>query len=233
MDALHKLGGSFTSRDRLASYRRKAEKFTFSTIGKDWRHWRESIAPQVCPIAIDDGKAYTADVHALGEFTDATLIDKEAQRWYCDEDELSREMICPGVAKLRTARFTMYIPLTYHTESSGATHYLRDAERVPRGSDEDAHQSAMRAAARMADNCAEIEAEIEREYRAEEDRNMRAEEARARIHELNRIAIPLIRDAKTYGPEFPLSVCAAIRSRIQAMLEDRAEQWKIIRECTQ
>jgi hypothetical protein len=102
------------------------------------------------------------------------------------------------------------------------------AERVDRGSTEDEHESARNEAARWAYGRAEHEAEIAREddakFRASED----IEDARAEIHDTNKLALALLREIR--GNQYTENVCAALRHRLQEFLADRKRLFARIAE---
>lgn len=84
------------------------------------------------------------------------------QGWYTTEDG-DAGTIRGAVLRIRSARFTQYVPAVIWSDCQGHVAHLTDAERVPRGSDEDTHAQAIREAALRADRLAELAAEQDRE----------------------------------------------------------------------
>ena len=163
------------------------------------------------------------------EFSGGARYLRDTSGFYTDS--YCSETMRGGVVRLRTARFTMYIPCTYHSDWDGASLYYRDAERVPRNATESDHETAAHEAARMAYQWAESEAEIAREdhakYLASED----IERARAEIHNTNKQALALLAEIK--GNQYTDNVCAALRHRLQEFITDRKRQFKVIEERTE
>jgi len=136
--------------------------------------------------------------------------------WYADG--FCSETLRGSVTRIRGARFTLYVPVTGCTGWDGTIHYLADAERVPRGSNEAEHQQAIRDAAATADRCAELEAEQAREddikFHAEqaiEEERENTAEARATFGAL---AVEL-----RQTPTLPPALCLAIRDRLETCRE--------------
>ena len=219
-----------TTRARLRLYRERAAK---SKYNNDWRGHRyaRTWEPAWHNWSKDRREIHAEERDTLGDY----LGDwSEFLRSRCYDatgfynDSYCSDTIRGGVVRLRSARFTMYIPCTYCTGWDGATLYMDMAERVDRGSTEDEHESARNEAARWAYGRAEHEAEIAREedakFRASED----IEDARAEIHEINKHARALL--AEIRGQEFTENVCAALRHRLQEYLSDRRDQFKRIAE---
>jgi len=167
-------------------------------------------------ISTDTRDQYGVDLGAFGN-----------PGWYTDG--FLEETLTGSVTRIRGARFTLYVPVTSHSDWHGTTHYLADAIRVPRGSPEEDHEDAIKAAARMADECARIEAEHAVEGWEEDEAAQRVEEARARIHEINRETLPLLKAIKEAGT-LAAPICEALRGRLAALLANRADQFRIIEE---
>lgn len=87
-------------------------------------------------------------------------------------------------------------------------------------------------AALMAAQLAEREAEKEREHQTEQQAERDIEEAKARIHAINKDALALIRELKTVNAcaSFPPAICAALRARLEAFTSERTEQFDLIKE---
>lgn len=88
-------------------------------------------------------------------------------------------------------------------------------------------QTEKRDAAWLANSMAESDAEKEREenakYRAEQD----IENAREAIHELNKEALPLIKEIKKAG-SFSPAICQALKAQLRTMFNKRKAQFELI-----
>lgn len=227
-----------TTLHRLQQYRHEA------ATGK-WIHpltWRDTKqhhaspwgAPSANNVRGPEGQIYSEQLDQYG--VDLGAVDKLFPRlidhngWYTDNNW--DELIVGHVCRMRTPRGTLYIPATMRTDSDGAVHYVNDAELVPRGATEEAHDLACREAARSADHYAEKEAEDCREDNAKYMAEADIEEAREEIHAINGATLALIREVKRQQKiaDFTPAICGALRDRIADYLRDRAEQFKIIRE---
>lgn len=97
-------------------------------------------------------------------------LAREAGGWYVDSH--CQNTMTGHVVAIRHAKGLEYVPATACPDWDGVTLYLADAIRVPRGSDEAAHDEAIIDAAWAANEAARIEAEAYREdeaaYRAGE-----------------------------------------------------------------
>jgi hypothetical protein len=218
-----------TTRARLKLYRERAAK---SKYNNDWRGHRYARTWEPAwHSGIDKGLIRTDDRDTLGDYL-GDWGDFLRSRCYDAtgfyNDSYCSDTIRGGVVRLRSARFTMYIPCTYCTGWDGATLYFDMAERVDRGSTEDEHEAAKHEAARTAYGRAEREAEVAREdnakYRASED----IAEAKAEIHEINRQALALLAEIK--GNQYTENVCAALRHRLREFLADRKRLFARIAE---
>ena len=218
-----------TTRARLTEYRKRAAANQYGR--NDWRQhkygntwadeWHSGIRA--------DGLILTDNRDTLGDYLGDWLEFLRGRFWEASgffTDDFCAETISGGVVRLRTARFTLYIPATYCTGWDGATLYYAMAERVERGATEGEHEAARAEAARTAYGRAEHEAEIAREdnarHRAAED----IETAREEIHETNKNARALL--AEIRGREFSENVCAALRHRLHEYLADRRRLFKLI-----
>lgn len=177
-------------------------------------------------IYTDNREQYGAD---LG-FADALAPRRVDNRgWFADS--FQGAVIRGSVTRIRGARFTLYVPVTGRSGWDGTGHYLADAERVPRGSDEAAHAEAIADAAATADHCAELEAEQAREddirWRAEQAIEMEREaiqEARAAVHAL----AAELRNT----PALPPTICSTITEAIKTWREQTRASVKRIRDLT-
>jgi len=228
-----------TSKQRLEQYRREAAtgKWVRPLTWRDTRHHHPSPwgAPRPSNARGARGQIYSDSLNQYGNDlgTAHSLFPRliEGDGWYADNWQ--NALIVGHVVKLRSPRGTLYIPATRNTDCDGTTHYLADAERVPRGASEDEHDNACREAARSADHYAEREAEEAREDDAKWQAEQQIEMARARIHEINQQALALLAEtkpARTKKPAYGPAVCEALRTRVRALLADRARQFSIIGE---
>lgn len=194
---------------------------------------RESAqhAADIARISYSDkhAKLYSENVHAVGEYIGhAHQLRKRIKHtgWYAEHHQDA--LIIGGVARLRTSKGTLYIPVTHCDQWDGAVHHLSDAVKVPRGSDEDAHNDALDDAIGYADECARIEAEHASENAARQQAEDDIECAAQRIHELNRDALALIREIKAQGRQCTKAIGKALRAQLQAMLDERREAFATI-----
>lgn len=229
-----------TSKQRLEQYRREAAtgKWSRPLTWRDTRrhHLSPWGAPRPRGARGPRGQIYSDSLNPYGNDLGAAhslfprLIDHKG--WYVDSWQDA--LIVGHVVKLRSPRGTLYIPATRNTDCDGTTHYLADAELVPKGASEDEHDDACREAARSADHYAEREAEEARDFEARGQAEAQIEEARAEIHRVNQQALALLAETKsarqTGGAVFGPAVCEALRARVRALLAARAQQFSIIDE---
>lgn len=215
---------------RLARYRKEASegKWVRPLTWRDTRKHHPNIWATPNNVT-RDGKLFSDSVDQIGDYLGhcSDLLSRDYGAWYADNYQ--DDILTGGVCRMRTSKCTMYIPVTSCTAWDGTIHYLCDAVMVDRGSDQDTHDDAIRDAARMAHECARIEAEEAREedakYLAEQD----IEQARTDIHDINKACLALLREIKQHG-EYSVAVCSALRAQVMSMLADRAKQFRIINE---
>ena len=219
-----------TTRARLRLYRERAEK---SKYNQDWRAhkygntwnapWHSGIRPD--GIILTDGRDTLGDyLGDWGQFLRGRGWD--ALGFYVDS--WCSETMRGGVVRIRAARFTLYVPCTYCTGWDGATLYFGMAERVERGATEPDHETAANEAARTAYGRAEHEAEVSREDDAKQRAADDIHDARAEIHDTNKLALALLREIR--GNQYTENVCAALRHRLQEFLADRKRLFARIAE---
>ena len=211
---------------RLARYRALAVKYP----SHDWRYWKQSIAAQANNVRNEKGAILSDSTDQYGRYLgDSHELVKSrgmSRGWYADN--FQDELVVGGVARLRGAKYTLYIPVTHNTGCDGTVHYLADAVTVDRGSSQDDHDTAIADAARIAYYpCAEYEAEECREGDGKDKAEPRTIEAREEIHRLNNEVIPLIWEIKSAAPYTP-KVRAALRDRISDYLTERREAFATI-----
>lgn len=222
-----------TTRARLNLYRNRAAGNKYST---DWRShkygntwnmpWHSGIR--------EDGLILTDDRDTLGDYLgDWTELNGGA-RYLRDTtgfytDDIRIETIRGGVVRLRTARFTMYIPCTYCTGWDGATLYFSMAERVERGATEDDHETARNEAASTAYGRAEHESDVAREDDAKQRAAEDIDDARGEIHSLNRRTLGLLAEIRKAGTFSP-AICQALTNQVRDSLALRRELFSRIAE---
>ena len=220
-----------TTRARLTEYRRRAAANQYGR--NDWRthkygntwhtEWHSGIRP--------DGLILTDNRDTLGDYLGDWGQFLRGRCWDATGfyiDDFYSETIRGGVVRLRSARFTLYIPCTYCTGWDGANLHYKYAERVERGATEEAHEAAIREAAATAYGRAEREGEEALEDFARQRAADDIEDARAEIHETNKAARALL--AEIRGNEFTENVCAALRHRLHEYLADRKRLFAKIAE---
>lgn len=144
----------------------------------------------------------------LAGFADEVLRSIRHRGWYVDE---SLDDVYRGVVYQLPARHgrTRYLYGYADPWNPGAAWLCFD----PCDDKDDA--------ARWADRIAERCAEAEREYRERENARLAAEEARERLHALNRRTLRLLADAR--ATSLPASVCEVVRTALCDVLRERAE----------
>lgn len=215
---------------RMASYKAKAEKNPGYERMAEWRYW-------VRPTIKDNGLGrcpegfYSYQPGAIGDYlgnVPDVMKRADAYRWhdyttgyYTNEDY--HETIAGGVERIRSSKGTHYVPVTSYSDSDITTYYMSDAVLVPKGAGEEFHKNAMREAAISADGLADGLAEKEREWNeawAAGNAYMTAGEELLNA----RKAFKAIRsELKTVTPGNTPAICAAIRSRIAAIVADMSE----------
>lgn len=214
-----------TIKARLATYRaRYAQALNKSPQG--WKGHIYGRAPLACdaPNSIrgPEGQIYSDRLDQYG----SVIIEKGLLWVYADNFQDS--LIYPAVTRLRTARGALYIPCTYCTGWDGTIHYLKDAEHLAKGADENAHEQAQREALRTAQQYAEIEAERAREDDAKFQAELQTETARETITQNRQAARALaaeIRKLAGCGP----SVRTALREKLQSLRQSSAEAHGLIK----
>lgn len=219
-----------TTKQRLQYYRAMAAKYP----GRDWRDWINRGRTFAAPSNArgEDGRIYSEALGQYGEPLGAAhalfprMLDHTG--WYADNFQDS--LIVGHVCRMRCPKGTLYIPATVNTDCDGTVHYINDAELAPKGATEEEHDQACREAARSADHYAEKEAEKAREAEAKDRAEQDTMEARKAIHEVNKAALALIREAKAQPGGYTPAVCAAVRASITGYLRERSEHFATIAE---
>jgi hypothetical protein len=217
-----------TTKQRLEHYRAMAAKYP----GRVWRDWinrgltfaapsnARGPAGQIFSETLDQYGQPLGAAHALFP----RMLDYNG--WYADN--FQDALIVGHVCRMRCPRGTLYIPATVCTGWEGTVHYINDAALAPKGATEEQHDQACREAARSADHYAEKEAEKSREAEAKDRAEQDIMEARKAIHEVNKAALALIREAKAQPGGYTPAVCAAVRASIAGYLRERAEHFAAI-----
>lgn len=220
-----------TTRARLRLYRERASSNKYTS--DDWRKLRFADtwgAPWFN--RSEDGRKIYADSrdtlgNYLGDWGDLCRhLGREATGFYADG--YCSDVIQGGVERIRTAKGTLYVPVTYCTGWDGVTYYMADAELVAKGSPEDDHEKAQKEAANSAYYRAEREAEQSREDDAKQRAEDDIEQKRAEIHNINKAARALLSEIR--GREFTENVCAALRHRLHEYLAERRQCFRTIAE---
>lgn len=220
-----------TTRGRLNLYRKRASE---SKWANDWRNHKYGNtwgAPWI-NWSKDRRKIYTEARDTLGDYL-GDWGDLYPWRPYRDAtgfyvDNYCIETMRGGVERIRTARGTLYVPVTYCTGWDAVTYYMAAAEMVERGSPEEDHDKAKSEAARTAYDYAEQEADRCREDDAKERAKDDIHDRRTEIHDINKAARALL--AEIRGQEFTENVCAALRRQLQEYLAERRKCFAVIKE---
>lgn len=222
-----------TTRGRLNLYRKRATDSKWSndwrkqrypsTWGTPWHNWSEDRRKIYA-----DGRDTLGDY--LGDWGDLRpWLAREATGFYADS--FYHDVIRGGVERIRGARFTLYVPVTYCTGWDGVTYHMSAAERVERGEDQDAHDRAIQEACGSAYHYAEREGERAREDDAKQRAADDIHDRRTEIHDINKATRALL--AEIRGKEFTENICAALRHRLQEYLADRRKCFEVIKERTE
>jgi hypothetical protein len=212
------------AQNRLNLYRKRAEA-TQNEYYKNWRVCRygmmKGYRKQCAEFTHNDGKIYADSLDVIGcKVADAhEIINLNYTGFFCDSCQSG--VIRGAVVKLRSARGTHYIPATYCTEWDVVTLYISNAENVPKGADECAHDNAKREAARSSDHYANREAETARDDDAKFQAEQKIEEYREEITQSRaevREIVQAIREQRQAGAINPV-ICKALINKIHELRE--------------
>jgi hypothetical protein len=137
--------------------------------------------------------------------------------WYTNDETDIADLAKGAVFSIKTPNGRVYMPgIVYceNTKSGGinsAVVFLKEQH----DNQEDA--------ARSADGEAESAAEECREFYEKDGKEQRIEAAKEEIHELNKQALPLIKEIKAAGRNFTPAICQALKGDIASMLRERTE----------
>jgi hypothetical protein len=211
--------GQATMKRKLKDLREKSIFHTGTAANwKKFRYTRLNDGPK-CTIDQDKTKIYADSVHDFfGDYVgdSSELISRLRHTgWY--GDNMQHSLIKGGVCRLRTSKGVLYIPLVRSDQYEGVTLFLNQAVRVSTSMD---HDEAKQQAARIADRCAEREAEESREYDAKDRAAQRIEELKESIHEINKKALALMAEIKKAGTFSP-NICEALTGTLRTMLRTK------------
>lgn len=213
-----------TAVNRLARLRRAAFEFKQrrpeSTHHHDWRNWvvrcvkpkRTWRDPENVHVL------YVDSLDALGwrKVGDAhEIVRLNHTGWYADNYQDNLVIGCVLQLPSRKGE-EQYVPATYNSDWDTATVYLNEI-----GPDKDA-------AARWADQNAEREAEVSREYEARDQAKQEIAEAREAIHTINKEVLPALKELK--GASLTPAICSMVRAGITELLCDRRAQFNTIKK---
>lgn len=169
---------------RLQTYRERATAYG--------RPWQEVRYPSTLPFGTTftgtgpKGQRYTEQTDTYGTIVltcdDRTRSSRSDNTgWYADSFQDS--LVKYGVARISTPKGRLYVPVTWNTDSVGATYHFADRILVPKNDpvhkdsydSESTHSEAIQDVMRYADSCAEYEAEECREYAAKDAAEQRIE----------------------------------------------------------
>ena len=219
-----------TTRARLQLYKTRAKASQWSN---DWRKHmaHDTWAKNYHSWATDRRKIYADERDTLGDYLGDWGAFLRGRCWDATgfySDSFCSDTIQGGVERIRGAKFTLYVPVTYCTGWDGVTYHMADAYPVERGSKEEDHEDARRDAAMLAYTIAEREAERARNDDAKQRAADDIENARAEIHEINKNARALLTEIR--GQVFTGQVCEALRFRLDRYLDERRRCFSIIGE---
>lgn len=187
---------------------------------KPWQRHRLQYWAPANNVRGDKGQIFTDGRDQYGRdmgFSDVLAPRRvESCGWYADQWQSA--VIRGSVCRIRTSRATLYVPVTGCSGWDGTAHHMADAERVPRGSDEAAHDEAIRDAAARADRLAEIEAEEAREYDMRESAEQAIEEERETIR-AERARVHALAGELRNTPALPPAICSTITQAIKTCRE--------------
>lgn len=158
-----------------------------------------------------DGKIYVHDTADYAPVVwDSQPDNKRGTTGYY-ADNCQHTVICWCVIKIapanrKHAREAIYAPVTYGTGYEGVTIHVD-------------HSGSLDDAKRRGEQLAEREADESREYHAKDQAEQRIEEARERIHEINKTVIPCLKELRTVT--LSSAICGVLRSKIMDYLSER------------
>lgn len=187
---------------------------------KPWQRHRLQCWTPANNVRGDKGQIFTDARDQYGRdlgFSDVLAPRRvESCGWFADQWQ--DDVIRGSVTRIRGARFTLYVPVTGCSGWDGTIHHTAHAERVPRGSDEAAHDEAIREAAARADRLAELEAEDAREYDMR-DRVEQAIEAERETIRAERARVHALAAELRNTPALPPAICSTITAAIKTCRE--------------
>lgn len=226
---------------RLEMYKAGEEKLIANYPGcvPAFYSWREKgnrypkapVLVRRTPERSQDGKEFYLDNldqwPGTNEGDASDIIRLDHTGWYADTYQFT--LIRGAVVSVRNphvlnddGEHKIYFPAVYTCENTkraevyNATVYASE----PCASKEEA--------ARIADSYAEREADESQDADAKYRAEQQIEDSRAEIHELNREALPLIREIKAHPQGYAAPVCSAIREKLDRILADREHLFRRI-----
>jgi hypothetical protein len=201
------------AKNRLALYKKRAAESRHPRTWKECRYGTMAGYRKRCAeFTHHEGVIYADSFNLIGDkVADAhELVNLRHTGYWVSHFALIRG----AVVCLKTSRGAYYIPATYCTEWDGITLHMKNAEIVPKGSDNDAHTSAKCEAALFSNECARYEAERanedDKKYRAEE----KVRELREELEQTRTGVRDLIREIKAHGAFSP-AICATLRRTLR------------------
>lgn len=216
--------------NRLQAYKANAEKMTKNYPGQSADTWKNNRYPKPAILSKSsltrsaDGKQFFIDNlddfpgSIVGDAGDIVRMDYKG--WYTDNDQ--RDTMTGAVIAIRNPHKTdedgahkQYMPATYHSDWDSATVHNE-------------FYDCKDEAARAADHYAEREADQCREFDAKDQAEQQILTLREELHDLNREALPLIKEVKGYTWKYQGPVCDAIKEKLIRIIRERSEAFEKI-----
>jgi hypothetical protein len=205
-------------------------KYSGDTMRERRRALASMMGPELSAPDADTALYWAADDSALTLCEEFDPCPFEHTGWYVDEYRY--EMIRPAIAPLPGSVFRKLVfPAASHSDADYRPVYLAEAVEVDFEDCTSAYNAnaarreAEIEALRLADRCAELSAEEEREYRIKNRAEMEAEEARDERKALADTVRALASELRS-APPLPPTVCAVVREKLQSVLARRQELWE-------
>lgn len=199
-------------KSRLSFYKKE--------YGKNWREfikYRDGWTKYgQCPETLsEDRKTLFASYEfnqQIGYADEFVRLDHNG--WFEDEDGISGTL--RGVVlKIRSAKYTLYVPGVVFSDSQSHFANIDEAFTVPRGSEEDSHDEAIKEAALLADGIAEIEAEKCREHNARYSIECQIEDKQTEIANIRKEVKSLISGIRK--SKLDSTLCEHIKKQISGL----------------
>lgn len=228
---------------RLETYKAAAaesiERWGAGNHYADWKNNRHPKAPVLYRGDLNrsqDGKEFYLDNldqwPGTNEGDASDIIRLDHTGWFADNEQFT--LIRGAVVSVRNphalnddGEHKVYFPAIYYTENT-----RRNPGEVLSATVYDRPCDSKEEAARIADSYAESEAEDAREGDAKYQAEQQIEDSRAEIHDLNKEALPLIREIKAHPQGYAAPVCSTIREKLGRILADREHLFNRIERLT-